>query len=174
MTPTSKEISPGRVRPTQGVDECRAPSLESRVRGRITGVRLIETPVENLDDSEFDDFKDSNESLDLGLGEEPRSLLDYLHARHERMVRKCFQSIPDSPLHKKWCYMAISSISWTASWTTINRGGVTSGTSYLNGWINGRSKADNWGSWIRRNSNCLLWRRWKRRNMYCPRLSWKS
>jgi len=47
------------------------------VRGRSTGNMLIEEPVENSDDSEFDDLEDLGEGPDLGLSEEPRSLLDY-------------------------------------------------------------------------------------------------
>jgi len=52
---------------------------------------LIGEPVVNLDDSasssDFDDFEDFGEGFDLGLGEEPGSLLDYLRARCERVAR---------------------------------------------------------------------------------------
>ena len=54
------------------------------------GIMLIEEPVENSDDSEFGDFEDSDESLDIGLEEEPGSLLDYLRARRDRLGRSNF------------------------------------------------------------------------------------
>ena len=80
MTPASRGIFPGLVGPNRGVNECGAPDLGSRVRRGSTGIRLIEEHVVNSNDSNFDNFKDSKEGLDLGLGEEPGSLLDYLHA----------------------------------------------------------------------------------------------
>ena len=55
-------------------------SESRKYRSRSTGIRLIEEPVENSDDFEFDDFEDSDESPNLGLEEEPESLLDYLRA----------------------------------------------------------------------------------------------
>jgi len=57
MTPTSQEISPGLVRPTRGADECEASGLGSRVKGRSMGIRLIERPMENSDDSELTTLK---------------------------------------------------------------------------------------------------------------------
>ena len=78
MIPASRGISPGLVGLSQGVDECGAPGFGSRVRSRSSSIRLIEKPVVNSDDSDFDDFKDSEEGPDLGLGEEPEFLLDYL------------------------------------------------------------------------------------------------
>jgi len=73
MTTTPRGISLGLVRPTRGVDDCRALGLGCRVRGRSTGNRLIEEPVENSEDSEFDDLEDLGEGPSLGLREEPRS-----------------------------------------------------------------------------------------------------
>ena len=67
MTPASREISSGLVGPTQSVDECRASSLENRLRSGSTGIRLIEELVENSDDSNFDEFEDSDEGPNLGL-----------------------------------------------------------------------------------------------------------
>jgi len=98
MTPASRGTSPGLVGPTRGVDECGAPGLGSRVRSRFTGIRLIEEPMMNLDDSNFDDFEDSEEDPDLGLEEDPGSLLDYLHARHERVARIHFRLMLSLPL----------------------------------------------------------------------------
>ena len=63
--------------PAQSADECGNPNLESRVRSRPPGINFAEGPVEISDDS---DFEDSEEGLDLGLGEEHGALLDYLHA----------------------------------------------------------------------------------------------
>ena len=77
MTLASQEISPSLVGPTWVVDKCGAPSLESRVRSKSTGIRLIEEPVVISDDSYFDGFEDSEEGPNLGLEEEPRSFLDY-------------------------------------------------------------------------------------------------
>jgi len=80
MTPVSRGISSGLVEPTQGANECGAPGLESRVRSRSLGIRFIEEHVVIFDDSNFNDFEDSDEDPDLGLKEEPGSLLDYLRA----------------------------------------------------------------------------------------------
>ena len=80
MTPVSRGISLELVGPAQGADECGAPGLESRVRSRSVGIRFIEEQVVIFDDSNFNDFEDSDEDPDLGLREEPRSLLDYLRA----------------------------------------------------------------------------------------------
>ena len=55
------------------------------MRRRSTGIRLIKQHVENPNDLEFDEFEDSEEGPDLGLGEELKSLLDYLCARRERV-----------------------------------------------------------------------------------------
>ena len=59
-------------------------------------IRLIEEPVVHLNDSDFDDFKDSEEGLDLGL--EAGSLLNYLCARRDRVPRSRFQSMLGLPL----------------------------------------------------------------------------
>jgi len=56
MTPASQEISSGLVRPIRGVDEY-GPLVLRSVGSKSTGIRLIKEPVENSDDSEFDDFK---------------------------------------------------------------------------------------------------------------------
>jgi len=89
MVPASRGISSRLVGPTQGADEFRASGLKSRIESRSTGIRLIEKPVGDLDDYEFDDFEDSEEGSDLGL-EEIGSPLNYLHARRERVTRSRF------------------------------------------------------------------------------------
>ena len=50
------------------------------MRGKSTSNKLIEKPVENSNDFEFDVLKYLHEGPDLGLGEEPKSLLNYLRA----------------------------------------------------------------------------------------------
>ena len=86
MAPTSRGTSPGPVGSTLGVEECGVVGLRSHVRCKSTDIKLIKKPLENPDDSEFDDFKDSDEGPDLTIGEEPRSLLDYIrtHAKEWR------------------------------------------------------------------------------------------
>ena len=76
--------SPGLVKLTRGIDEYGASGHGSRVRSRSTGIRLIEEPMVNSKDS---DFKDSEEGPDLGLREEPGSLLDYLRVECKRVAR---------------------------------------------------------------------------------------
>jgi len=49
------------------------------------------------DNSNFDDFEESEEGPDLGLGEEPRSLLDYLRARRERELGRGVDSCRSLP-----------------------------------------------------------------------------
>ena len=73
------------------------------MRGGSTGVMLIEEPMVDFDDSrnshDINDFEDLGEGSDLGLGEEPKSILDYLHARRERVARSRFRSLHGLPLH---------------------------------------------------------------------------
>ena len=69
------------------------------MRSRSTGIMLIEEPVENSNDSDFNDLEDSNEGRDLGLGEEPRSLLNYLCTQCWRVARSYFRLMLGLPLH---------------------------------------------------------------------------
>jgi len=48
--------------------------------------------------SDDPDFEDSEEGPDLGLGEESGALLDYLHARRDRVARSHLRSMPNLPL----------------------------------------------------------------------------
>ena len=71
------------------------------MRRRSTGIRLIKQHVENPNHLEFDEFEDSEEGPDLGLGDKPGSLLDYLRAQHKRVARSRFQSMPGLPLRRE-------------------------------------------------------------------------
>ena len=46
----------------------------------------------------LDSLEDLGEGPDLGLGEEPESLLNYLRAQRKRVARKHIQSMPGLPL----------------------------------------------------------------------------
>jgi len=52
--------------------------------------------MENPDDEGFGGL---DAYLDLGLGEEPRSVLDYLRARLKRVMKSCHRSMPRLSLY---------------------------------------------------------------------------
>ena len=70
MTFVARRISIGLIEPIQGVDECRAPGLGSRVKSRSLGIRFVEEHMVISDNSDFDDFEDLEEGPNLGLKEE--------------------------------------------------------------------------------------------------------
>jgi len=49
-------------------------------------------------DSDFDDFEDSEEGPDLGLWEKPGALHDYLYAQCNRVMRSHFRSFFGLPI----------------------------------------------------------------------------
>ena len=60
------------------------------MEGRSTGTGLLEEPVENSDDKNFRAF---DVHPNLGLGEEPGSLLNYLPARCNRVMKSRLYSM---------------------------------------------------------------------------------
>ena len=88
LTPASRETFSGLVESTLNADECGTSSPGSRVRSRPLGISFAEGPMEISDDSDFDDYEDSDESSDLGLGEELGAMLDYLRAHRDRVARR--------------------------------------------------------------------------------------
>jgi len=62
------------------------------------GIRLLEEPEESPDDEDFEGL-DANPNL--GLGEEPGSLLNYLRVRQDLVMKSCLHSMPGLPLYKE-------------------------------------------------------------------------
>jgi len=63
---------------------------------RSTGTRLLEELVENPDD---EDFRGLDANLNLGLGEEPEFLLNYLRARRNWVMKSRLLSMPGLSLY---------------------------------------------------------------------------
>jgi len=59
------------------------------------GTMLLEELVENLDDEDFGDFE---ANPNLGLGEEPESLLNYLRARRNQVMKSHHRYLHGIPL----------------------------------------------------------------------------
>jgi len=94
---------PTRVADELGVSGFKVPKLYGSLGGGSSAVALIKGPVENLDCSDsngsLSDFGNEDEGVsDLGLREDPRSLLFYLRARREKVVRGRCHSMPGLPL----------------------------------------------------------------------------
>jgi len=95
---------PTRVADELGVSGSEVPRLCGSSGSGSSAVALIEGPVESLDGSDSDDslsdFRDQDKGgSDLGLKEDPGSLLSYLRARRERVVKGLFRSMLKLPLH---------------------------------------------------------------------------
>ena len=99
MSHVPREVAlSGIGKPSRAFVEHGVPSLGGHVEGRSTGTMLLEEPMENPYD---ENFRGLDTDLNLGLKEEPESLLDYLCARRNRVMKSCLRSMPGLPLYMK-------------------------------------------------------------------------
>ena len=94
MSPAAREVAPSRIEPSGATVEYGVPSHGSHVEEM--GTRLLEEPVENLDD---EDFRGLDTHPNTGLREEPDSLFDLLRARLKRVMESHLHSMPSLPLY---------------------------------------------------------------------------
>ena len=133
MSPASRKVAPSQIEPPRAVVERKILSLGGHREGRSMSTRFLEEPMKNPDG---EDYRGLNADPNLGLGEE----LEFLLARHNRVMKCCLRSVPGLPLYMEMQThnILIFQLEWVLSrhWLEVSKSEAAS--KWIDRWLEKR------------------------------------